>query len=156
LLLLDEPTSAVDPQSRRDFWANLFRLAKAGTTILVSTHYMDEAERCHRLAILDQGVKVADGTPQELQDNTGMTIIEVLADDPYAAQAVIQNMPEVASVTQLGIRLRVLIPISIDDALGLVKANLARNNVAADSQLSSASLEDVFVAVTMKPQQRAA
>ena len=156
LLLLDEPTSAVDPQSRRDFWANLFRLAEAGTTILVSTHYMDEAERCHRLAILDHGVKVADGTPQELQDNTGMTIIEVLADDPYAAQAVIQNMPEVASVTQLGIRLRVLIPTSIDDALGLVEANLARSNVTADTHLSSASLEDVFVAVTMKPQQRAA
>ena len=156
LLLLDEPTSAVDPQSRRDFWANLFRLAQAGTTILVSTHYMDEAERCHRLAILDHGVKVADGTPQELQDNTGMTIIEVLADDPYAAQAVIQKMPEVASVTQLGIRLRVLIPTSIDDALGLVKANLARKAVTADTHLSSASLEDVFVAVTMKPQQRAA
>jgi ABC-2 type transport system ATP-binding protein len=156
LLLLDEPTSAVDPQSRRDFWANLFRLAEAGTTILVSTHYMDEAERCHRLAILDHGVKVADGTPQELQDNTGMTIIEVLADNPYAAQAVIRKMPEVASVTQLGIRLRVLIPASIDDALGLVKANLALSNVTADTHLSSASLEDVFVAVTMKPQQRAA
>lgn len=156
LLLLDEPTSAVDPQSRRDFWANLFRLAENGTTILVSTHYMDEAERCHRLAILDRGVKVADGTPQELQDNTGMTIIEVLADDPYAAQALIQKMPEVASVTQLGIRLRVLIPSSIDGALQLVKDNLARGNVAADTHTSHASLEDVFVAVTMKPEQRAA
>ena len=61
LLLLDEPTSAVDPQSRRDFWANLFRLAEAGTTIMVSTHYMDEAERCHRLAILDKGRKGASG-----------------------------------------------------------------------------------------------
>lgn len=156
LLLLDEPTSAVDPQSRRDFWANLFRLAEAGTTILVSTHYMDEAERCHRLAILDHGVKVADGTPQELQDNTGMTIIEVLADDPYAAQAVIQKMPVVASVTQLGIRLRVLIPTTVDDAVDLVKSSLSRNNVAADTHLSSASLEDVFVAVTMKPQSIAA
>lgn len=156
LLLLDEPTSAVDPQSRRDFWANLFRLAEGGTTILVSTHYMDEAERCHRLAILDHGVKVADGTPQELQDSTGMTIIEVLADDPYAAQAVIRRMPEVASVTQLGIRLRVLIPTSVNDALGLVKAELSRNTVTADTHISSASLEDVFVAVTMKPEQRAA
>ena len=54
LLLLDEPTSAVDPQSRRDFWSALFRLAEAGTTILVSTHYMDEAERCHRLAFIQQ------------------------------------------------------------------------------------------------------
>ncbi|MBW3567770.1 MAG: ABC transporter ATP-binding protein, partial [Proteobacteria bacterium] len=53
LLILDEPTSAVDPQSRRDFWDKLFELANGGVTILVSTHYMDEAERCHRLAILD-------------------------------------------------------------------------------------------------------
>jgi ABC-2 type transport system ATP-binding protein len=156
LLLLDEPTSAVDPQSRRDFWAILFRLAQAGTTILVSTHYMDEAERCHRLAILDHGVKVADGTPQELQNSTGMNIIEVLADDPYAAQAVIHNLPAVASVTQLGIRLRVLVPESAGDALALIKDALASKNVSADTYVSAASLEDVFVAVTLKPEQRAA
>jgi len=156
LLLLDEPTSAVDPQSRRDFWANLFRLAEAGTTILVSTHYMDEAERCHRLAILDHGVKVADGTPQELQGSTGMTIIEVLADDPYRAQAVIQKMSMVASVTQLGIRLRVLIPESINDALGSVRSELSSNKVPAEVRIAEASLEDVFVAVTMKPAQLAA
>jgi ABC-2 type transport system ATP-binding protein len=156
LLLLDEPTSAVDPQSRRDFWAILFRLAEAGTTILVSTHYMDEAERCHRLAILDHGAKVADGTPQDLQNSTGMSIIEVLADDPYAAQAVINKIPVVASVTQLGIRLRVLIPESAGDALALVKSELARSNISADTQVSEASLEDVFVAVTMPSEQRAA
>ena len=68
LLLLDEPTSAVDPQSRRDFWDALFDLSESGTTLLVSTHYMDEAERCHRLAILDRGRLVADGTPQALMD----------------------------------------------------------------------------------------
>jgi ABC-2 type transport system ATP-binding protein len=156
LLLLDEPTSAVDPQSRRDFWANLFRLAEAGTTILVSTHYMDEAERCHRLAILDHGVKVADGTPQELQHSTGMTIIEVLADNPYRAQSIIDEIPVVASVTQLGIRLRVLIPESVTDALDLVKSSLARHGVTADARIAEASLEDVFVAVTLKPERRAA
>ncbi|MGH8193643.1 MAG: ABC transporter ATP-binding protein, partial [Woeseiaceae bacterium] len=79
LLLLDEPTSAVDPKSRRDFWARLFELSAKGTTILVSTHYMEEAERCHRLAILDRGVKVADGAPAELQESTGMSVVEVLA-----------------------------------------------------------------------------
>lgn len=156
LLLLDEPTSAVDPQSRRDFWANLFRLAEGGTTILVSTHYMDEAERCHRLAILDRGIKVADGTPQELQENTGMSIIEVLAEDPYAAQAVIQKLPMVASVTQLGIRLRVLIPGTVDGSLELVKDALAKQNVPARTYNSHASLEDVFVAVTMQPRRHAA
>ncbi|NIL92919.1 MAG: ATP-binding cassette domain-containing protein [Woeseiaceae bacterium] len=156
LLLLDEPTSAVDPQSRRDFWANLFRLAEAGTTILVSTHYMDEAERCHRLAILDHGAKVADGPPQELQRSTGMTIIEVLADDPYHAQTAISALPVVASVTQLGIRLRVLIPESVGDGLEQVRKVLSDHGIDADSRLSSASLEDVFVAVTLDEKQVAA
>ena len=156
LLLLDEPTSAVDPQSRRDFWANLFRLADAGTTILVSTHYMDEAERCHRLAILDHGVKVADGAPHELQQSTGMSVIEVLADDPYHAQTAISTLPVVASVTQLGIRLRVLIPESVPGALELVNGVLEEHDIEADTRLSSASLEDVFVAVTLTPQADAA
>jgi ABC-2 type transport system ATP-binding protein len=156
LLLLDEPTSAVDPQSRRDFWANLFRLAEAGTTILVSTHYMDEAERCHRLAILDHGVKVADGAPQELQQSTGMNVIEVLADDPYQAQTLIHDIPVVASVTQLGIRLRVLIPESVVDALELVNRTLNKHGVRAQTRIADATLEDVFVAVTLRPEQRAA
>ncbi len=151
LLLLDEPTSAVDPQSRRDFWANLFRLAETGTTILVSTHYMDEAERCHRLAILDHGVKVADGTPQELQARTGMHIIEVIADDPYAAQAAIDERTEIASVTQLGVRLRVLIPNRYSDPVEIVRSALASQNVSGKTQTAAPTLEDVFVAVTMKP-----
>ncbi|MCK5275488.1 MAG: ABC transporter ATP-binding protein, partial [Alphaproteobacteria bacterium] len=72
LLLLDEPTAGVDPKARREFWDEIHSLAAEGITVLVSTHYMDEAERCHRLAILDHGVKVADGTPQVLQAATGM------------------------------------------------------------------------------------
>jgi ABC-2 type transport system ATP-binding protein len=156
LLLLDEPTSAVDPQSRRDFWANLFRLAEGGTTILVSTHYMDEAERCHRLAILDHGVKVADGTPQELQQSTGMHVIEVLADDPYGAQTAISTLPIVASVTQLGIRLRVLIPVSVTDAFEQVERALRDHKITARTLIAQATLEDVFVAVTLKPERLAA
>ncbi len=149
LLLLDEPTSAVDPQSRRDFWANLFRLAEGGTTIMVSTHYMDEAERCHRLAILDRGVKVADGTPQQLQATTGMHIVEVLAEDPYHAQEALDCAEHIASVTQLGIRLRVLIPEHFPDPVDLVRSHLIEGGVEADVRLTTASLEDVFVAVTM-------
>ncbi|OXS13531.1 ABC transporter ATP-binding protein, partial [Zobellella denitrificans] len=75
LLFLDEPTSAVDPELRRDFWEKLFELADGGTTILVSTHYMDEAERCHRLAILDRGRLVAqvevDGVAEQGQLQQG-------------------------------------------------------------------------------------
>jgi ABC-2 type transport system ATP-binding protein len=151
LLLLDEPTSAVDPQSRRDFWAILFRLAGDGTTILVSTHYMDEAERCHRLAILDHGVKVADGTPQELQAATGMHIVEVLADNPYAAQVAIHELEEIVSVTQLGIRLRVLIPDRYEEPVTIVERTLAAHGMKATVGQTAATLEDVFVAVTLKP-----
>lgn len=148
LLLLDEPTSAVDPKSRRDFWAKLFELADAGTTILVSTHYMDEAERCHRLAILDHGVKVADGTPNDLQAGTGMSIVEVLADDPYAAQVAIEKASQVVSVTQLGIRLRVLIPVEFSDPLKIINDCISREGLAAMTEIAEPSLEDVFVAVT--------
>ena len=151
LLLLDEPTSAVDPQSRRDFWSNLFRLAGAGTTIMVSTHYMDEAERCHRLAILDHGVKVADGTPQQLQNATGMHILEVIADDPYAAQSAICELAEVASVTQLGVRLRVLLPEHVTEPAALVSGVLQAHAIESRVSASPATLEDVFVAVTLQP-----
>ena len=150
LLLLDEPTSAVDPKSRRDFWAKLFALADAGTTILVSTHYMDEAERCHRLAILDHGTKVADGSPAELQQNTGMSVVEVLASDPAAAQNILLGLREVQSVTQLGIRLRVLVPEKVADPVALVRSALASNGLSAECSRVDASLEDVFVAVTLE------
>jgi ABC-2 type transport system ATP-binding protein len=149
LLLLDEPTSAVDPKSRRDFWAKLFALADTGTTILVSTHYMDEAERCHRLAILDHGRKVADGSPAELQAATGMSIVEVLAGDPQMVQSELAKLPEVASITQLGIRLRVLIPRTIEDPLSLVDRVLTRTGLAATTEIVPPSLEDVFVAATL-------
>jgi ABC-2 type transport system ATP-binding protein len=149
LLFLDEPTSAVDPKSRRDFWSKLFELANSGTTILVSTHYMDEAERCHRLAILDHGRKVADGSPAALQAATGMSIVEVLASDTQAAQIELGKQPEVASVTQLGTRLRVLIPESISDPLERVHRVFSSKNLEASSELVSASLEDVFVAATL-------
>lgn len=150
LLLLDEPTSAVDPSSRRDFWEKLFALADAGTTILVSTHYMDEAERCHRLAILDHGRKVADGPPAELQASTGMSVVEIEIENTYAAQTLLKNLPEVRSVTQLGIKLRVLIPESVADPLALVNKTLSAAGLDARSSLVHASLEDVFVAVTDK------
>lgn len=150
LLLLDEPTSAVDPKSRRDFWAKLFVLADSGTTILVSTHYMDEAERCHRLAILDHGDKVADGSPAELQAATQMSVVEVIAQNTQAAQVELSKLPEVASITQLGVRLRVLVPDTIDDPLALVEGALTASNLAVKTAIVSASLEDVFVAVTLK------
>src|SRR5690606_30264937 len=108
LLFLDEPTSAVDPQSRRQIWDPLFELAAAGTTLLVSTHYMDEAERCTRLAILDRGRVVADGTPRALlRQLPGRTLL-VEAHEPRRAQRALEGAPEVIALAQVGTALRVL------------------------------------------------
>lgn len=150
LLFLDEPTSAVDPQSRRDFWESLFRLVHTGTTVLVSTHYMDEAERCHRLAILDHGRMVADGTPQALMDAMTTTVIEVESVLPQAAHDALQNKTGIASVTQLGQRLRVLVEKTRDDPVTYVDALLKKANIEAASHNTRPSLEDVFVSSTRK------
>ena len=149
LLLLDEPTSAVDPQSRRDFWESLFRLVEQGTTILVSTHYMDEAERCHRLAILDSGRLVAEGTPKALMEDIDAIVIEVETEDITGARAALAGVSAVNSVAQLGTRLHVLLDRSTPDPQRLVQAAFERAYVQAGVELTRASLEDVFVAATL-------
>lgn len=148
LLFLDEPTSAVDPQSRRDFWETLFRLVEQGTTILVSTHYMDEAERCHGLAILDRGVVVADGSPRALMAGIDATVIEVEGVEASAVRDALLHIPEVFSVTQLGVRLRVLVDKALADPLVPVQAALRAAGVTVEAHLTHSSLEDVFVSAT--------
>ncbi|HEY5971180.1 MAG TPA: ABC transporter ATP-binding protein [Pseudoxanthomonas sp.] len=147
LLFLDEPTSAVDPESRRDFWEKLFELADAGTTILVSTHYMDEAERCHRLAILDRGVLVADGTPDELTGKLAGRTLAVEAKQPRRAQQALVSVPGVLSVAQIGNTLRVLTAEN-GDAAQRVIAVLKQAGLEAEVAPSDPNLEDVFVAAT--------
>lgn len=147
LLFLDEPTSAVDPESRRDFWEKLFDLADAGTTILVSTHYMDEAERCHRIAILDRGVLVADGTPDELTQALAGRTVEVIAQHPRRVQKALMGAPGVLSVAQIGNSLRVLADRNGDAASRLRKA-LADAGLHAEVTESHPNLEDVFVSAT--------
>jgi ABC-2 type transport system ATP-binding protein len=148
LLLLDEPTSAVDPQSRRDFWESLFRLAVAGTTILVSTHYMDEAERCHRLAILAEGRLVAEGAPRQLMRDIAAAVVELEADDVVAARAALQGDGAILSVAQLGTRLHALLSLDTPEPEARVRGRLAAAGVAAAVHAVPASLEDVFVAAT--------
>jgi ABC-2 type transport system ATP-binding protein len=148
LLLLDEPTSAVDPQSRRDFWESLFDLVGTGTTILVSTHYMDEAERCHGIAILDRGRLVAEGSPRELMDAIGAQVIEVEVSDTRAARSALHGQSFVRSVAQLGTRLHVLLDPEIQDARERVQALLTAQGIEASVERVRASLEDVFVAAT--------
>ena len=148
ILLLDEPTSAVDPQSRRDFWESLFELVGGGTTILVSTHYMDEAERCHRLAILDRGRMAAEGEPKALARDIDAVVIEIGDVDFAAARRALAGVAEVRSIAQLGNRLRVLLPKATREPEALLRAALADGNPRATVEQVGASLEDVFVAAT--------
>ena len=150
LLLLDEPTSAVDPQSRRDFWESLFALADRGTTLLVSTHYMDEAERCHRLAILDRGRLVAEGTPEALMQHLPFHVVEVIANDMTRVRAALQALPAVRSLAQIGTHLHVLMQPTNTTPDMLVRDALTAAGVAAEVQVARANLEDVFVAATLR------
>jgi ABC-2 type transport system ATP-binding protein len=148
LLFLDEPTSAVDPQSRREFWESLFRLVDHGTTILVSTHYMDEAERCHGLSILDRGVLVADGAPRDLIASIDAVVLEVEAEEIRAARAALDGVPEVLSLAQLGTRLHALVDPQALEPKTLLERALSQAGVEARVELARPSLEDVFVAAT--------
>ncbi|MEJ2582681.1 MAG: AAA family ATPase, partial [Acidobacteriota bacterium] len=148
VLLLDEPTSAVDPETRRNFWDSLYDLASEGLAILVSTHFMDEAERCHRLAILDEGRKVADGTPDELKSGIGVAVVEVQGADSERGRAVLGNTPGIVTVAQLGVRLRAHVEPSIEEPVAHVSGALRRASIDGHAQLVEPNLEDVFMAVT--------
>ncbi|EPA8367819.1 ABC transporter ATP-binding protein [Vibrio fluvialis] len=152
LLFLDEPTSAVDPENRRKFWEQLFDLSSQGTTILVTTHYMDEAERCHRLAIMEAGEIRADDEPEKLMQQMGVTVVEVKAPHLRKLKEVLLTKPEVRSAAQLGIRLRVLIHRQVQDPIAWLRQtnpDLAH----AEMTIARPSLEDVFVTVTGKGRQ---
>ncbi|MCU8106122.1 ABC transporter ATP-binding protein [Shewanella sp. SM101] len=144
LLFLDEPTSAVDPENRREFWERLFDLCAQGTTILVSTHYMDEAERCHDLAILERGIKRADGSPQQLMAAMGARVVEISGDDLRTLKQSLISESAVLSAAQIGSRLRVLVRSDIENPLAWLKPRVASRTM----EEVRASLEDVFVTCT--------
>lgn len=149
LLFLDEPTSAVDPESRRDFWERLFELADAGTTLLVSTHYMDEAERCHGLAILDRGRLVADGSPDALTSALQGRTLLVESPQPRQVQRVLDGQPGILSVAQIGNSLRVL-GATDEDLQASVSRRLSQAGLQAQVRVIAPNLEDVFVAATRR------
>ena len=150
LLVLDEPTTGVDPVSRRDFWRILSRLLRTGLTILLTTPYLDEAERCSRVALVDRGRILVFGPPERLRDSWRGAMVEVLATPKARARDVLGNAPGVAGIQVFGERLHVALP-SVD------KADAARAAEALGAQLHAAgvvvesvravepTLEDVFI-----------
>lgn len=102
LLLLDEPTAGVDPKARREFWDEIHLLADEGITVLVSTHYMDEAERCHRLAYIADGVLLTQGTPEALQEQSPLTTWTVTGENTNLLAKKLRKIPFIEQVVEFG------------------------------------------------------
>ncbi|OQW95115.1 MAG: multidrug ABC transporter ATP-binding protein [Beggiatoa sp. IS2] len=149
VLLLDEPTAGVDPKARRDFWEHIHQLSADGMTTLVSTHYMDEAERCHRLAYIAYGNLMVDGTVQEVINNSGLKTWTVSGTDLRVLQQQLQNLPGVEQAVPFGNVLH----ISSRDSQQL-QASLSPFFVDTRYQweCSEPSLEDVFISLMERAQ----
>ncbi|MGL3209292.1 ABC transporter ATP-binding protein [Bradyrhizobium sp. BR 1433] len=142
LLLLDEPTAGVDPKARRDFWNEIHALAAEGLTVLVSTHYMDEAERCHEIAYIAYGHLLAHGTVDEVIAASALSTWTVTGEDFNGLMAELTDKPGVDMVAPFGTSLHV----SGRDKAALEAAIAPyRDNSKWDWQASEPSLEDVFI-----------
>jgi ABC-2 type transport system ATP-binding protein len=148
VLFLDEPTSGVDPLARRAFWRMINDLADRGAAILVTTHYLEEAEQCNRLGLMVAGELVAEGAPTEIKAKQRGHVIELYTDLPEKAIAILKERMERWRVSLFGDRIHVITDDAVDVAIADLRAQLA----AAGVQVRRAaerdySLEDVFLAV---------
>lgn len=142
LLLLDEPTAGVDPKARREFWDEIHALAADGMTVLVSTHYMDEAERCHRINYISYGKLIAQGTIDEVVDSAGLTTVIVEGDAAHDVARRLQGQPGVDQVAPFGNTLHVVgrDPEAVERAVAK-----AVQGFDVTSRRGRTSLEDVFI-----------
>jgi ABC-type multidrug transport system ATPase subunit len=156
LLFLDEPTAGIDPVARRELWDLLFELSGHGITFFVTTHYMDEAERCSHVAYIYYGKIIADGTPAELKQipevqPAGTRRVEISAPEVTRALRVARKIPGIRSATIFGESIHALVEDRYD--LPGLRAQLLKNDIAVtDIRPLTPSLEDVFVELTYKHQ----
>ncbi|PID36350.1 MAG: multidrug ABC transporter ATP-binding protein [Rhodobacterales bacterium] len=142
LLMLDEPTAGVDPKARREFWDEIHALAQGGLTVLVSTHYMDEAERCHRISYISYGNLIAKGTVREVVRNAGLTTMVLSGEGLSQAAAALRDAPGVEQVAPFGATLHVV--GSDKEALQSSVARIAAQT-GSNAAPAETSLEDVFI-----------
>lgn len=142
LLLLDEPTAGVDPKARREFWDEIHDFAAQGITVLVSTHYMDEAERCHLIGYILDGRLLVHGPVQEVVDRSGIVTWRIAARDPDAVRRRLQSMPGAEMVTSFGNKIHV----AGTDAAALEQTiNTLQKDEGISVECLSPTLEDVFI-----------
>ena len=146
VLLLDEPTTGVNPVSRRDFWKILYRLLSEGTTLLVCTPYMDEAERCNRIGLMYNGQIMLINTPDELKRQMVGEVIEIWCDQTYKANTYLRAYDMVKSVRMFGDRLRVLLG-SEADAHEIRSILVSKGINVKDIHKVQPSMEDTFVSL---------
>ncbi|MCX5478773.1 ABC transporter ATP-binding protein [Kaistia geumhonensis] len=144
LLLLDEPTAGVDPQARREFWDEIHRLAADGLTVLVSTHYMDEAERCHRIVYIAYGRIVARGTVAEVIAASGLSTIVVTGANVVRVAAAVRGRDGVEQVAPFGNDLHV-VGTDPERLRAAVDAAIAEAGGGVTAETGSTGLEDVFI-----------
>jgi len=144
LLLLDEPTAGVDPKARREFWDEIHRLAAGGLTVLVSTHYMDEAERCHRIVYISYGKVVARGTVPEVIARSGLHTVVVTGGDTVAIARKLEKMPGIEQVAPFGTTLHV---VGSDQEALHARVNAAIAGTGATARDDQTVLEDVFISL---------
>lgn len=143
LLLLDEPTAGVDPKARREFWDEIHRLARGGLTVLVSTHYMDEAERCHRISYISYGRMLASGTVDEVIRDAGLTTYVVSGPGLDQVSAALEGKPGIDQVAPFGATLHVV--GSDKAALEAALADVEHDHEGVKVTPGETSLEDVFI-----------
>ncbi|MEZ4221125.1 MAG: ABC transporter ATP-binding protein [Polyangiaceae bacterium] len=147
LLFLDEPTAGVDPVSRRDFWEQIHRLSAEGTTVLMTTHYMDEAERCHRLAFIFRGSVLDVGTPDEVVERRRLSVVELTADRAVDTAEFLRQQPQVDEVSHFGHVLRVAVRTT-DDPEAIVSALLHEGGFSVNRlRQTRTTVEDAFVSM---------
>ena len=147
IVFLDEPTSGVDPLSRRRFWRLIKELARGGTTVLVTTHYLDEAEHCDRIAIIHAGRLAALGTPAELKDMfADRLILEIRAPNPVEAMHRLDEIPEIEKTSIFGTSVHALLRTR-DISPAMIAARLRDAGIEAEIKVVEPSLEDVFLDV---------
>lgn len=144
LLLLDEPTAGVDPKARRDFWEEIHRLAAEGISVLVSTHYMDEAERCHKLAYIAWGRLLASGTVEEVVAHRHLSAWEVSGSGLNELAAQLKGLPGVDQVTPFG---NVLHVVGQDEQTLLEAVTPLKESCPHRWRPIEAGLEDVFISL---------
>jgi ABC-2 type transport system ATP-binding protein len=151
IVFLDEPTGGVDPLSRRQFWRLIGRLASAGTTVLVTTHYLDEAEHCGRIAIMSAGRLAALGTLEQLRGHFATrTIVELRAPKPVSVMRVLDAMPEVEGTTLFGTAVHAVVRGRQTGLTPIVERLRAAGERVDAVQVVEPSLEDVFLDVVEK------